>query len=125
MNFCAQATEILQRTRDGNDLAPHHLKLVEIAVNGGLSEQGEIAFAELYQSALGGYQKPCHCGVEHVTKDHEGYIYWKGIRIEHYSFRSYEDERVATQKLGAACRHLEASGQAISFSNYSHALQEI
>ncbi len=125
MNFCEKSIEILQRTHDGNDLAPYHLKLVEIAVNGGLSEQGEVAFEELYQSALKGYRKPWHCGVEHVTKDHEGYIYWKDIKIEHFTFRSFEDEQKATQRLGAACRHLEAAGQSISFSNYSTALTNL
>lgn len=122
MNFCDKSIEILQRTHDGNDLAPHHLKLVELAVNGWLSEKGEVAFEELYQSVLTGYQKPWHCGVEHVTKDHAGYIYWKGICIEHFSYRSQEDEAEATRQLGAACRHLEATGQTISFSNYYDAL---
>lgn len=125
MNYCDQSIEILRRTHDGHDLAPVHLKLVELAVNGGLSEKGEAAFEELYQSVLNGYTKPWHCGVEHVTKDHEGYIYWKGVRIEHYSFRSHQDEIAATQSLGAACRHLEATGQTISFANYSAALQNI
>jgi hypothetical protein len=88
MTYCEKSIEILQRTRDGNDLAPVHLKLVEIAVNDGLSEQGEVAFEELYQSVSSGYKKPWHCGVEHVTKDHEGYIYWRDTRLEHFSHRS-------------------------------------
>ncbi|HEV2327636.1 MAG TPA: hypothetical protein VGY56_02480 [Verrucomicrobiae bacterium] len=122
MNYCDKSIVILCRTNDGNNLAPIHLKLVELAVNGWLSEQGEVAFEELYQSVLKGYTKPWHCGVEHVTKDHEGYIYWKGVRIEHFSFHSYDDVRKATEALGAACRHLEATNQSISFSNYSDAL---
>ena len=32
--------EILRLTRDGDALAPHHLKLVENAVNGALNEHG-------------------------------------------------------------------------------------
>ena len=125
MNYCDKSIEILRRTNDGDDLSPLHLKLVELAANGWLSEQGEVAFEELYQSALKGYTKPWHCGVEHVTKDHAGYIYWKGVRIEHFSFRSHEDERLATEQLGAACRYLEARGQTISFSNYSEALKTL
>jgi hypothetical protein len=31
----------------------------------------------------------------------------------------------ATQRLGAACRHLEATGREISFSNYCNALEKI
>ena len=125
MNYCDKSIEIIQRTHDGNDLAPHHLKLVELAVNGWLSEQGEVAFEELYQSVLKGYIKPWHFGVEHVTKDHQGYIYWKGIQIEHFSFDIRENERKATERLGAACRHLEATNQTISFVNYCEALDTI
>lgn len=34
------AIEILQKTRDGEDLDPKHLKLVEYAVNGLLNDTG-------------------------------------------------------------------------------------
>ena len=61
------ALEILRATRDGEDLAPEHLKLVEIAVNGWLSEAGEIAFAELLANVRGGYVRPWLHGVEHLA----------------------------------------------------------
>jgi hypothetical protein len=42
-----QALEILRATRDGDDLAPQHLKLVEMAVNGFLNDEGKEAFQAL------------------------------------------------------------------------------
>ena len=35
-----KATDILERTNDGNDLSPTHLKLLELAVNNQLNEKG-------------------------------------------------------------------------------------
>src|SRR5437016_9064775 len=46
-----KALEIIRATHDGNDLSPPHLKLVESAVNGFLTEQGKLAFEELYRNA--------------------------------------------------------------------------
>src|SRR5947209_17655079 len=55
-----KALEIIRATHDGNDLSPPHLKLVELAVNGFLTEQGKLAFEELYRNATkpGGYTIP-------------------------------------------------------------------
>ncbi len=57
MSLCDRACEILQATNDGDDLAPEHLKLVELAVNGFLSDYGETAFTELCEHARRGYVK--------------------------------------------------------------------
>ena len=83
-NAIDMAIEILRKTNDGNDLAPEHLKLVEVAANGWLSEAGEVAFHELHRDVENGYKKPWLHGIEHLTRDHEGYVYWKGRRVEHY-----------------------------------------
>ena len=40
-SMCDKACEILQRTNDGDDLAPNHLWLVQEMVNGHLNERGE------------------------------------------------------------------------------------
>lgn len=66
------AIEILQKTHDGNDLDPRDLKIVELAVNNFLSEQGEVAFYDLHRRVINGYTKPSFHGVEHLTRDHEG-----------------------------------------------------
>lgn len=39
-----KAIEILQRTRDGDTLEARDLKLVELAVNGALNEEGRDLF---------------------------------------------------------------------------------
>lgn len=113
-----KACFILENTRDGDDLAPEHLKLLELKVNGFLNEKGEAAFEELYQSVKTGYKKPWLHGVEHLTRDHEGYIYWKGHRVEHYDLPwVYSDgAKKAAQELGRRCLILESEGAEISVS---------
>ena len=55
-------------------------------------------------------------GIEELTKDGQGYILWKGHEVEHYSFRSEENERPAAEKLAGRCRHLEALGVPVNIS---------
>lgn len=110
------AIEIIAVTHDGDDLAPHHLKLVEMAVNGFLNEQGEAAFYELAEQVRTGYQKPWLHDIEHLTIDHEGFVYWKDKRVEHYtlgwaySAEAHEQASVLAQR----CKHLEAIGIEVS-----------
>jgi hypothetical protein len=104
------ALYIIQNTHDGNDLAPEHLYMVQAACNGWLTEEGEVAFYELYASVMKGYVKPWYHGIEHMTKDHEGYIYWKGVEVEHYSFDDYEKADAAAKELAGRCRFLESKG---------------
>jgi hypothetical protein len=79
-----KALEIIEVTHDGNDLSPPHLKLTELAVNGFLNEEGKLAFEELYRNATkpGGYTVPWFHDIEHLTRDHQGYVRWKGNRVE-------------------------------------------
>lgn len=111
-NACDRAIEILQRTHDGEDLAPHHLSLLQSAVNGFLTNAGEAAFEDLYRQALKGYVKPWLCGVEHLTLDHQGYVYWKGKIVEHYTVRSMSAQHLqaVARELGERCQHLESIG---------------
>ena len=108
--------EILENTHDGNDLSPSHLKLVEITSNNDLSEAGEIALYELYANVQKGYSKPCHLGVEHMTKDHEGFIYWKNIQVEHYSHMDNEEELKELKELERRCKIIESSGLIVNGS---------
>lgn len=58
-------------------------------------------------------------GIENVFKDDEGYVYWKGILLDHYSFRgNYVKEEAAANELAAICRQLEAEGLEVSGANY-------
>lgn len=111
MNAIDKCLEIIRLTDDGNALSPEHLYLVQTACNGWLSEAGEVEFERLYQQvATGVYVKPWFRGIEHLTMDHEGYVYWKGQHVEHYSFRDRDDELAAAEELAARCRWLEANG---------------
>jgi hypothetical protein len=72
-NTCELACEVLRATHDGDDLAPPDLKLIELAVNGLLSDQGEALFLELHRNATKpeGYTRPWFLGIEHLTRDHD------------------------------------------------------
>ena len=79
---CDMAVMILQSTQDGDDLDPYHLWLVQEWVNDHLNEKGEAAFRALHAQVIAGqYEKPWLHGVENLTRDHHGYIYWKGIQV--------------------------------------------
>lgn len=119
-----QAIEILQKTNDGNDLAPEHLKLLEMTVNGLINEAGEIAFQELYQNVTSGYKRPWFHDIEHMTKDHVGYVYWKGVKVEHYSFNDYEQEGQAATELAEICREIEAEGEKVTSGSVTRACFE-
>lgn len=108
-----QALEILKLTKDGNALAPPHLAMVQAAVTDRLTEQGEVAFTELYEAVRRGkYDRLEHwlCGVPHLTRDHEGYVYWKGVHVEHYSHQNYDDMRRDALHLAQSCQTLETKG---------------
>jgi hypothetical protein len=116
-----QSIEILDRSRDGNDLEPFHLSLVQAAVNNHLTAREVEAFHQLYDSVTSGqYAKPWLAGVEHVTRDHQGYIYWKGSRIEHFTFSVMEEDQLkhTTQRLAERCRHIEALGLPVCGHSY-------
>lgn len=109
--------DILKRTNDGNDLEPSDLNLIQSCINGGLTEEGEIYFQKLYNSVLSlKYQKPFLCGIENITRDHEGYIYWKEKQIEHFTFSIMSYERVKNEclELKRRCEILEYLGQVIN-----------
>lgn len=101
---------ILHNTNDGNDLAPEHLKLVEHGANCFLNAKGEIALQQLYKSVQKGYSKPWFHGIENMTEDLEGFIYWKHIKIEHYSFSDYKKEEESAIELAHKCKYLESKG---------------
>jgi len=110
---CEKACAILQKTNDGDDLDPRHLKLLEMAVNGFLNEEGVKAFEELYTNVQDGYQKPWFHGIEHLTRDHVGYVLWKGKRVEHYdSPWAYSAKaKKSAKEVARRCRILESRGE--------------
>ena len=81
MTNCEKAIEILQRTHDGDDLAPQHLRLVELAVNDMVTEVGQAAFEQLYTQIAGNtYVQPWYHDIENLRKDHRGYVTGRASR---------------------------------------------
>lgn len=116
---CDKTCEILQKTNNGNLLAPRDLKIVEIAVNGWQNELGQEAFDNLYRCVIidGTYTKPYLHDIEHITRDHEGNIFYKGIQLENFS-RSYiysEDAKNALIAIKNRCEFLENQGIEVSY----------
>lgn len=115
-----QVIEVLGATEDGNRLAPKHLYLCQLVANAGahaIDESVEVAFAELYASVKSGQYDAANVwfhGIEHLTKDHAGYVFWRGIRVEHYSFNAADEEAQAARALAQRCLALEANGIAVN-----------
>ena len=124
-NACDLACDILRVTKDGELLAPPDLKLLELAVNGFLNEAGEAAFMELHRNATKpeGYTVPWFLGIEHMTRDHQRYIYWKGVRIEHFDHDHWRQDgwrermKADAEALASHCLALEALGIAPTATN--------
>jgi hypothetical protein len=58
----------------------------------------------------------CLHGIENITRDYEGYIYYKGIQVEHYD-RDYvysEDAKNSLMELKRRCEFLENKGIPVS-----------
>ena len=115
-----KACEIMRRTRDGDDLEPDDLKLTEIAVNGHLNDKGIKVFDDLYRRVVTGkYKKPWLHRVEPMTRDHEGFIFYKDKQVEHFSkpyVFSLEAKRQLTE-LRNQCAYIERTGGEISCAN--------
>ena len=108
------AIAILQGTNDGEDLSPIDLKLVEMAVNGWLNEAGEVAFYNLYSRVQNGYKPQWLNGIAPFTVDHEGYIYYKGINVEHYDYPYSIRAKRSLLELRTRCKYLEWAGVNVS-----------
>jgi len=111
------ACDILRQTSDGDDLSPQDLKLVEIVVNGFANETGESLFRDLHQRVINGQYRPEWLqGVEHLTRDHGGRVFWKGQEIEHWSGDlPYNAEgKKEAEELARRCKLLEEAGQPIN-----------
>lgn len=115
-----QITFILQNTSDGDDLSPGDLYFLQVMANAGpteVTEAMEVRLSELANNVKNGYKKPWLCGIENLTKDHEGFVYWKGIQVEHYSHMDYHKEKAAAEELARRCTILESKGIPVNGTN--------
>jgi ABC-type glycerol-3-phosphate transport system substrate-binding protein len=113
---CEKAITILQKTNDGDDLDPMDLKLVELAVNDFLNDEGKQAFQKLFDDVNKGYVAPWFHGIENMRRDQVGYVYWKGKQVEHYDspWAYTADGKKSAEELAARCRHLESIGVTVN-----------
>lgn len=65
-------------------------------------------------------------GIENLTQDHDGYVYWKGKVVEHFTFRDDDvacsDDNVgvgkrAAQRVAERCKYLESMGVPLCIRN--------
>lgn len=121
MKLIDKVIAIISKTHDGDDLTPQDLKLTEAAANGFLNEKGIEKIDEIYLAVEGGtYRRPSYLGVEFMNRNHEGFVFFKGQEVEHYSsFWAYSlDAQAALKLLQQQCLFLEANGLPVG-----HALQ--
>ena len=116
MSVSDEAIEVLQRTSDGDDLSPGDLSLLQAVVNSGgldrFTDAAKVRWEEVVKSARdGSYVQPFLKGLEHLTKDHDGYVRWRGKVVEHYDFGAdLAGEKAAAQYLARCCLRLEKDG---------------
>lgn len=113
MNHIDKALTILERTQDGDLLAQKDLVLVEGAVNGQLNKHGDAALEALMASVTdGSYFNRFRDlkDIGHLTRDSRGFVFWKGVQVEHFSHRDPHEMALAAQALADKCQKLEALG---------------
>lgn len=116
-----KALQILEATADGSKLSPKHLHLLELAVNNYLSPKGQQAFDELHQQVITGSYDASTVylyGAPYITKDHEGYIYYKGQHIDHFTHKIWEEEKRDAFRAFKRCQLLESKGVQINSVTY-------
>lgn len=118
MSILDTSCNILSLSNDGDDLSPNDLKFIENVANFGVNEEGEIYLYELETKLEKGiYKKACFYGVENLTQDHEGFVYYKDIHVEHYSYRDHEEGKKSAIILKSRCEVLEKNNIEISCHN--------
>lgn len=107
-----KAQAILQATGAGDKLAPQHYHLAELADHGvplGPHQQAELdgIYAKLPE-----YAPPFLHGVEHMTIDREGTLYYKGVAVDYgaLAWTATLGGRADVVRVQDQCRFLEAQG---------------
>lgn len=112
--------DILRKTSDGDDLKLSDLRLVEAAVNKKLNAEGKKELERLHKLVMDGeYKEKWFHGIEHLTINSSGYVFWKGKEVEHYSpnFAYSERGKEAAIELAERCRKLESNGVEVNIDS--------
>lgn len=107
---------ILEDTNDGEDLDPQDLALVELALNQQLDEPSLKLIEGLEKAVREGYKKPWFHGIENLTINTGGYVFWREAQIDHFTLTwafTTAGEKSA-KRLAEQCRVIEAAGQRVT-----------
>lgn len=124
-----QALSIISSTEDGDLLDPSDLALTQAVVNGQeLTEKGWEYWTRLHAATQdGSYVKRHFCGIPGLTRDGEGYVYWNGTNVEHYSYPQERTQQMidSARVLAAICKTLDQRGTKVSWAAISAVYEEI
>lgn len=116
--------QIIETTSDGKDLSPRHLKLTEDAANGFLDSDGLKELNRVYEMVKNNQYIDWFHGIEHMTQTHEGYVKWKGVAVDNYTFKDWDTEVATVRQLYSRCLHIESLGLKPSTRNCSYSWDE-
>jgi hypothetical protein len=118
INVHEQALDILRNTKDGDELDSRDLLLLQDVVNSAgkcLTPTGLRYWSRLRErTANGSYQRQPFCGVSGLRRDQVGYVYWRGVLVEHYSHMDDEKMTKDARVLGAICKSIENRSGTVS-----------
>jgi hypothetical protein len=102
---------ILERTEDGRELLEPHRRLVHKALTETVSRTGADVIEWLDESTeRGTYRTEFFMGIEHLTRDVKGLLFWKSHPIGWFSPDAGECDEEMAQRLAVRCRKLDAKG---------------
>ena len=106
---------ILDHSEGGRALLEPHRLLVRKALHDTVSHDGEDVLEWLHESVTRGtYRKEFFWGIEHLTRDAKGLLFWKEHLIGRFMLVNDEQDEKTAQRVAARCRELEAKGFPIS-----------
>lgn len=122
-NIQQKIAEIKRYTNKGNTLVNPHRYAIDCINNGWEDEFNLAMLNQAYkQIKEGTYEKlkNCHFGVEHMTMDGDGFIYYKGQHIEHFAYESSEwfKEWKVTLTAARICKLLEEKNIPINWATF-------
>lgn len=126
-----EAIAILKATNDGNQLDPSDLRMLQDVVNGGfaaMTPEAKDYWKKMVETtASGQYKSRWFCGLKDLTRNHEGYVSWKGHHVEHYSFpESRRQEMIySARRLAAVCMKIESAGDKVDSRTVTEMYQNI
>jgi len=100
---------LISETETGTALLEPHRRLLTKALTEPLSRDSEEVIAWLHEKITRGtYRKEFFCGVEHLTQDAKGYLFWKDSFIGRLPGTGTKDDAENARKIAERCRQLEA-----------------